>query len=844
MVDSNTGDESDDSRQTTDADEQNTTNGYNDGLGFGTDGRAGSAAPDDADSTDGVEPSTESTDDDDVDEDESCDEVTMEDVEDSFDTLANDDEFEDRVEEVVEDEGGSVPLKQLTFQLAHEFDEEPEDVDEALNVVAATDDGDVVGTKSASQRAMSGGQMTWDGVKMSYGRSPYNIGIDSIQSKSDATEWARQRCFEFMNDQYSWMYLVDKSQGIENFYWYDEERGIFADDAKDRVGSLMDEHLGRHSSTHEMNEVARKLKMANKVTSVDDVNAGDRPLRCVKNGVINIETWELLEHDPEYRFTRRLNAHWDEDVDTSRIEEYLRDITASEQDAKVIAEMFGDVLTKHYRRQWFGMFYGEGANSKSLLLNSLRYTAGEDNTSSESLHDIADTRWSGAMMAGGTGSLANIDPEIPASTIYDASEIKNNTGNDATSHERKGVDKFNAVNTAKMLFGMNGAAKFEEEKRAVVRRIKPIHLPYEYLPEDEVDDDNDFQKVRDQDLEDELTTEDNRAAWLQVMAEGLRRLRENDGFSYEQTQQELFDEYQAAADTFWNFQTQCLTNVRTTYKDSDLPVYLTFNEIYSAYSSFCHERNEQPVGEGELAKKLNKIGSLDIEKYHPADADGANSRKYLVFTDTGFEHAMTSTLKRFATRVDDVDVPNMESDDDSDDGNDSEADEHAARKRAGAEVLVKSIIGRLNEQNASGATYRAIVEHCRDNSDLSGVLDALDELEERGEVETDTDGVYSVVETDSDDSDNSAYRTVVRGIKDAMSGDMDTVSVESVAGKLFKSPLGRAEIDAVLESMADDDHVILDDDGSQVALTESAVQEYLDGDLSMDVYPTVKGGDE
>ncbi|WP_178915589.1 phage/plasmid primase, P4 family [Natronomonas gomsonensis] len=728
-------DESHDSPETTDADAQNTTNSNDEALDL--DGDIGGSVPEDATGDE--------------------DETTMQDVADSFDqlneedddeetSLATSNEFEERVEEAVEDEDGSVPFKQLKFQLAHELGEDPDDVDEALNIVASVNDGDVVGVMSASARAMGNGEKTWESVRFAYKRQPYDIGAEDIRTDGDATEWAREKCVDFMNEKYAWMYLVDKTQGIKEFYWYDPSVGYYREDAKDRIGALMDEKLGRHSNTHEVNEVARKLRDANKVTSVDGVNAGDAPLRCVKNGVLNIETWELHEHDPEYRFTRRLNARWVPDIDTSRVEEYLEDITKCEQDAKVIAEMMGDVLTKHYRRQWFAMFYGEGANSKSLLMNCLRYTIGDENASSESLHDVASTRWSSAMMAGGTGALANIDPEIPDSTIYDASEIKNNTGNDATSHERKGKDKFSAVNTAKMLFGMNGASKFDEEKRAVVRRIKPIHLPYTYLPEGEVDDDDDYQKVRQQDLEEELTSDVNRAAWLQVMADGLRRLRENDGFSYEQSQQELFDEYQATADTFWSFQTECLRNVRTTHNDTDRPIYLTFNEIYSAYSSYCHERDEQPMDEGDLAKELNKIGSLDIEKYHPADADGANSRKFLAFTDTGFEHAITSTQKRFATRVDDVDVPSMDSEDDSDDDDSGE----------GLRAALTTAITQLGNSHGRGARLGEILN--RNEVDVDSVEELKAELLDGvvdGTFEMTDGGKYLVASDGSDDSDDS-----------------------------------------------------------------------------------------
>ncbi|MFD1646663.1 DNA primase family protein [Haloarchaeobius litoreus] len=785
MVSSNNRGQSDDSPHTADADEQNTTNDCNN-HGSDIDGKVGDSIPANGDSPDTDELDEESV---------SSDEITDE-IEEMFENqLERSDEFEERIEEIVENHDGRINFEHITLKLAREFEEDESSIDSALNVVASVKDGDVVGVASAAERAMGDTDLTWDMVKAGYGCDPSMVDATDVTTKSDVTSWAREKCVEFMNDNYHWVYLVDKNRGIEEFYAYDDDIGYYVDDAKDVVGRLMDEHLGRHSNTHEVNEVTRKLKAANKVTSVDEMNAGDKPLRCVENGVLDVETWELYDHDPEYRFTRRINAAWNPDVDTSDVEDFLDEITKNDIDAKVLAEMMGDTLTDHYKRQWFGMLYGGGANGKSVLLNVLRAVLGHENVSTESLHDIAETRWASGQMAGGMGAWANLDPEVSARRIVNTAPIKNNTGNDATSHEFKGQDKFSAVNTAKMIFGMNKPSIFDEEKRAIVRRIKPVELPYAFLPEDEVDDDDPMQEVRDSDKEDKLTTDESRAAWLQVMAEGLRRLRENDGFSYERSQRELFDSYQSAADTFWKFQHECLQNVRTTYNDTDTPVYLTFNEIHSAYASYCHDHDETPMPESEFAQELNKIGNLDIEKYHPGDADGANSRKYLAFTEHGFRHAITSTQKRFHLRVDEVDVPTMAGGDDSD-------TEHEGCEDLSGRVV--SAITHLNEENDSEANFRSIVEHCRDEEELSGLLDTVDTLEEGGVIEQD-DGVYHVVEDDvldkggEDGVDEDLCNRVLAEVKS--SAGEDGVTPPTVAGGIEESA---GDVLPVLESLVDE----------------------------------------
>ncbi len=662
-----------------------------------------------------------------------ADEDTREEINANLDVM-------ERLDEIIENEDG-IDDASGPHRVAAEFEDDDIDDEHVSDIIEQeyeVENGTAVGRMSAVEKATNakanGAGLPWDDITKLYDDNNGDLG--------------RWHAANRLDQEHSWMFVRSEEQDLEELRWYDPEEGIYVGGGEYRVTQLLDKHLKQHATQHEANEVTAKLKARNE-TPLATTNAGDRELRCVENGVLDLRSMDLLEHDPDYRFTRKLNARWDTGVDTSEVREFVRDITKHERDALVLEEMFGDCLAPHYDRQWFGVLYGDGANGKSVALNCLRTVLGSENVAAESLHDIAETRWSGASIAGEYGSLANIDPDIEARKIHDAAPIKNLTGGDATSMERKGRDKFDATNTAKMLFAANKPAIFAERVNAIVRRIKPLELPYTFKPESEIGESSpNAWKPRDPKIQERLTTDDARAAWLQVMADALCRLRDNNGFCYEETQQELFDEYQAEADTLWSFQKSCIQNLRVQYTDNDAAVYLTVEELHSMYASYCQERDERAMDQAAFARELNKTGLHEMETFYPNRTGQVAARKFLTPTEEGWEYARTSTRKRFELHVDEVEVPNLETTDDDDGSDDAESEGEEVSR---LEQLCEDIEMLESPRAKLDATVpHLLTESNVDWDDDEELVAALAVLEHRGRIEKDADGVYHVTGGDAE----------------------------------------------------------------------------------------------
>ncbi|QKY20663.1 hypothetical protein B4589_009830 [Halolamina sp. CBA1230] len=575
-----------------------------------------------------------------------------------------------------------------------------------------------------------------------------NAGIRSWEDlKSDLSDAdpkaARKMVADKMDHEFDFIHVKNEEREMRDFRAYNPNEGVYVWDGEAFANRMMDHHLDGFASTTDMNEVVAKLKLRNEV-ALGEVNNPDGVKVAVENGVLDVEERTLEPHSPEFLFTRKLNAEWQPDVDTSEVREFIRDITDGESDAKVLEEMFGDTLSPDYKRDWFGLIYGDGANGKSVALNCLEAVLGENNTSNESLQGIAEGRWAAAQLIGGYGMLANIDPDISAKKITDDSMLKSLTGGDSVPAEYKGIDKFAATNTAKMLFAANKAPMFSGDGENLERRLKPLHLPYIYRDEDDMDEADEadpYIKERDYTIEQRLTTDENRAAWLSVMVDSWHRLEE-DGWSYEQSQQELWDQYQAEADTIWSFLTECVESSYGTRFDDDTPVHLTVDELHQMCADYHRERGETlEMSAAQFARQINKMGVHEMISFESRKTGQKRSRKWLHPTETGFQHATRDTVQRFVAECDEIDVPARE--DDGDSGGEGGSSDPENESLSRVEQLYSEIESWEGEDAVLEATPAKLLAHTDiDWADAAELQGALTVLAERDRVEQGDDDVY------------------------------------------------------------------------------------------------------
>lgn len=720
---------------------------YNDDLEFGDDDEAESEATGDGedDEDDGGEERERSTSTD-FGEQFGADDDEKEEISQNIDMV-------ERAEEIIDREGAKQD-DDLCARIAMYIDADltKEEVCAVLEPeFVSNDEGEFERRKKDDEKGSDGqddaGVLPWGNIR--------KVIEDGVAMRT-----IRQVIAEKVEAEHDFVFVRNEEREMEDFRAYKPDEGVYMWDGAFYVEQVVDAGTNGLASSADIDEVVAKLKRRSAVP-LERVNNPDGVKIAVENGVLDVENRTLEEHSPEHLFTRKLNARWDPNADTTAVREFVRDITDSEADALVLEEMFGDTLSPDYKREWFGLLVGDGANGKSVALSCLREILGENNVSPESLQDIAETRWSTAQLIGEYGTLANIDADISAKKITDDSVIKALTGRDAVSAEYKQVQKFSSVNSAKLLFAANKAPMFADDGENLSRRLKPLQLPYTYRPEDEIseEDENDpYIKVRDNTLEAQLTTDDNRAAWLSVMVDAWHRL-EDDGWSYEQTQDELWDQYQSEADTIWSFLSECIDYSYGMRYDNDTPVHLTVEELHQMAASYHRARGETlEMDAPTFGRQINKMGVHEMTTFEPRMTGQKRSRKWLHPTGKGWRHATRGVIERSEVHCDDIDVPSPDNDEDGDESSqdDTEGGESAGSDENGGEEVeedVVRVISNLQMGDAQTPTKPSIMSSSR-LADYSAdeLEDALGSLLLEGIIEKRGDEFHTSASTDGGDS--------------------------------------------------------------------------------------------
>lgn len=95
------------------------------------------------------------------------------------------------------------------------------------------------------------------------------------------------------------------------------------------------------------------------------------------NGVLDLRTGELLPHDPGYLCSRITPVEYDPTAEAPHLEEFLDQVLPDPLVRRYVQRFCGYCLTGSVSEQIFPIWWGEGANGKSTLIELMRYAMGE-----------------------------------------------------------------------------------------------------------------------------------------------------------------------------------------------------------------------------------------------------------------------------------------------------------------------------------------------------------------------------------------------------------------------------------------------------------------------------------
>jgi P4 family phage/plasmid primase-like protien len=325
-----------------------------------------------------------------------------------------------------------------------------------------------------------------------------------------------------------------------------------------------------------------------------------RPLVNVENGVLNIETGELKPHNPEYLFFNKLNVKYDPTCKGEKIHGFLGEITGSEEDVKVLEEAIGYCLYRSYPYHKALALVGEGANGKSTFLGLVKNFLGIENVSGKGLVDLESNRFAKASLF---GKLANIYADLSDDTLQRTGTFKMLTGGDVIEAEKKFRDSFTFVNYAKLLFSCNKLPEVYDNTDAFFRRWIIIVFPKVFKGDN-----------CDPNILEKLTTPGELSGLLNIALEGLKRILENDGFSYSKSTEETREDYIRKSDPLAAFVMDCL--------EENQSATLLKQPLYSLFAFYCRINSLPAVNKDTFFKNISKHVTVTQVRLNRKDVPG------------------------------------------------------------------------------------------------------------------------------------------------------------------------------------------------------------------------------
>lgn len=305
-------------------------------------------------------------------------------------------------------------------------------------------------------------------------------------------------------------------------------------------------------------------------------------LLTFKNGVLNLETKELVEFNPGYKIKNKVQVNYNPSAYNETMDKTLNKICCNDKKLRLlIEEMIGYTL---FRRNELGKCFiltGDGSNGKSTLLDIMKVLIGKDNISSVDLKDLND-RFKTFQLE---GKLVNIGDDISNEYIPDNSTFKKLVTGDTVNVERKGADPFDFENYSKLIFSANEMPRINDLSGGLKRRL--VFIPFNAKFSDK---DADFDPF----IKDKLLSNESMEYLLKIALEGLDRILYSRKFTIPTIVEKTWEEYEKTNNPVVGFIEEGKIENETT------------SDVYLQYQAYCSSNGLKPLSKVSFTRELCK----------------------------------------------------------------------------------------------------------------------------------------------------------------------------------------------------------------------------------------------
>lgn len=252
------------------------------------------------------------------------------------------------------------------------------------------------------------------------------------------------------------------------------------EDAKDGLGTEASERASHWSrKSQHLSRITAMLALAQPDLAVvsDDLDAHPWLFNC-RNGTIDLRTGVIRLHDPADLITRLAPVEYDPLADCPRFKTFLMRILGGDDELIAFARRWhGYCLTGDVRHQYLPIYYGEGNNGKSVLLDTISEVMGD--YAGEAPPDLLVVRKHAehpTQVADLCGRRLVVASETEDGAELNLPLVKRLTGNLRLKARLMRQDYFEFTRTHKFVLATNHKPIVAESTEAAWRRILLVHF--------------------------------------------------------------------------------------------------------------------------------------------------------------------------------------------------------------------------------------------------------------------------------------------------------------------------------------------------------------------------------
>lgn len=351
--------------------------------------------------------------------------------------------------------------------------------------------------------------------------------------------------------------------------------------AREYLENIANTHLGIEADETKVKNACFLARTQCPIPIDRKVNDRDNFI-CIQNGMLNIDTFELVPHDPDFYCTYEIPVTLDPNS-TKRCTVFETFLDRSVQDPESIAQMqefAGYIISRDTKYEKCLFLLGPGRDGKSKFIGAMKDMVGIENVSAVSFADLEKEFARSSLY----NKMLNVSTEIGNQAI-ESPYFKAITSGDPIMAAFKHKDNFTFSPYCKLIFAGNQLPRIKDNSDALFERVLPIQFRRQFLEGD---------PDRDVHLADKLREERSEIFYWALC--GLKRLRDQGRFSESEATRELMQEFRRS-----NNPILCFVE-----ENCDLSEALEIEKevLYGKYKSYASRNGYKEVNSNTFFREL------------------------------------------------------------------------------------------------------------------------------------------------------------------------------------------------------------------------------------------------